>query len=923
MIVNRYSSRRFSRRAAADPGSLPSRIAPIHDVPQTTIHAHPNRGVKFCLPSSLRPEFSALALLVLVLLSGCTRSYYRLQADKQVYGLVNDEPRYLPTSPTDTFTVQPDRRARFFDPNNPDRPPMPPDDPVSHKYMHWVDGKHGFRGWHRNGSTPFVASPDWEAFLPYDEDGKLVLDLVGATQAARLNSRNYQNELEDLYLSALDVTFERFRFDAQFFGGNATNVLLNGSDTGAGSQTTWNNTTDLQMQKLFANGGTLVVNLANSITWQVSGQNDYNAFTLLDFSLFQPLLRGFSRARVLERLTVAERTLLSNARQMERYQQGFVTEIATGVNAGQGPSRRGGLLGGSGFDGFSGVGSGGFGQVGNVVGNTGGLGNATGGAGAGQAGGFWGRLQDLQQIHNQEANVASLRASLTQLELSGIDKFQVDQARQALYNAQSVLLTSRVAYQDALDAYKITLGLPPHLEVKLDEKALRPFQLIDPDLAQLQIDLDMSQIDLRAQERNPQVNLLEVELQELANIRKRIDAHMKRVDEDFAALDKSLEQRRKTLEELAKRQEFTSGEFDIRPFDRQVFDQRIAALKRRLADVVNRIHITNGSIARVSAGAPTAGPAVTIKMLVSLTADLSAQLQELLLEQARARMESVDLVPINLTAPQALAIASRSRLDWMNARASLVDSWRLIEFNANDLEAGLNIVADGDITTRSNELFGFRGKTGNLRLGLEWDAPLTRLAERNNYRQTLIDYQRARRGYMAFEDGVSLGLRTELRTIQRNRVNFELRRAAIETAITQVDLSREKVLQPPPPAQPGQTPQRFTSTTARDLLSALSDLLQVQNDFLSVWINYEVTRMVLDRDMGTLKIDDQGRWIDPGPVDASQFEFLANCPPEGPFPKSEIEMLPPAMDKEKRGKDDEPPGATLFGPGELPPPKGK
>jgi hypothetical protein len=297
-------------------------------------------------------------------------------------------------------------------------------------------------------------------------------------------------------------------------------------------------------------------------------------------------------------------------------------------------------------------------------------------------------------------------------------------------------------------------------------------------------------------------------------------------------------------------------------------------------------------------------------------------------------MESVDLVPINLTSQQAFAIASRYRLDWMNARASLVDSWRLIEFNANDLLAGLNIVADGDITTSNERAFNFRGSTGRLRLGLQWDAPLTRLAERNNYRQSLIDYQRARRSYMQFEDGVSLGLRTVLRTIDRNRVNFELRRAAIETAITQVDLSREKVLQPPPPAQAGQQPSRFTSTTARDLLSALSDLLQVQNDFLSVWINYEVTRMVLDRDLGTLKIDSQGRWIDPGPVDADQFEFLLHCPPEGPFPVDPSEVLPPAIDKlpnfdvpsgdlppsprgEPKGKEQ----PKAFGPELLPPPK--
>ncbi len=48
---------------------------------------------------------------------------------------------------------------------------------------------------------------------------------------------------------------------------------------------------------------------------------------------------------------------------------------------------------------------------------------------------------------------------------------------------------------------------------------------------------------------------------------------------------------------------------------------------------MNRINSTNTSIGRVLDGAPNVAPAVTLKMLVSMTADLSAQLQELLLEE--------------------------------------------------------------------------------------------------------------------------------------------------------------------------------------------------------------------------------------------------------------------------------------------------
>ncbi len=134
------------------------------------------------------------------------------------------------------------------------------------------------------------------------------------------------------------------------------------------------------------------------------------------------------------------------------------------------------------------------------------------------------------------------------------------------------------------------------------------------------------------------------------------------------------------------------------------------------------------------------------------------------------------------------------------------------------------------------------------------------MAERNNYRQALIEYQRARRDYYTFIDRVSQALRANLRSVDLNQANFELRRAAIRVAIDQVEITRLRLRQPP---QPGVV-STFSPTTARDLVSALSDLQNVQNDFMSVWVNNEVERLNLDFNMGTMELDPQGLWIDPG-----------------------------------------------------------
>jgi hypothetical protein len=163
--------------------------------------------------------------------------------------------------------------------------------------------------------------------------------------------------------------------------------------------------------------------------------------------------------------------------------------------------------------------------------------------------------------------------------------------------------------------------------------------------------------------------------------------------------------------------------------------------------------------------------------MIEVFREMSDHLLELSLVQARARLDAFDLVPIELQPAAALAVARDNRPDWMNARASVVDTWRLIEFNANALQSVLNVVFSGDVGTSGDNPINFRSTTGRLRVGAEFDAPLTRLAERNFYRQSLIDYQQARRSYMLFEDRVLQSLRLDLRQINLNQINFELNRA--------------------------------------------------------------------------------------------------------------------------------------------------
>jgi len=173
-----------------------------------------------------------LLVSVVIAASGCSRTEHRLQADREAYDVIaerNVDPRWHAAD----YSIEIDPRSRYFDPHDPDRPPMPPDDPVSHQYMHLVDGMKGWKHWHDNGDRIELENPAWrEALAEYieiGEDDSVKLNIDSALQLAYVHSPSHQNQLETLYLSALDVTTERFRLDTQFFGGYDARYLHDGS----------------------------------------------------------------------------------------------------------------------------------------------------------------------------------------------------------------------------------------------------------------------------------------------------------------------------------------------------------------------------------------------------------------------------------------------------------------------------------------------------------------------------------------------------------------------------------------------------------------------------------------------------------------------------------------------------------------------
>lgn len=940
------------------------------------------------LLSSVRHPLVVAASLLAITLGGCSRAFYRQQADNEAYCLIQQKANN-PHWALDGYTITVDPRSRMFDPFAPDCPPMPEDDPASNEFMNCVDNKRGYPDWTRNGVNGQIENPAWMAYVQTDERGIAQVDSDDAVRLALLNSRDYQQQLENLYLSALDVSFQRFQFDSQFFagysvfytadgprrrgsGGNSSSVLeLNTASSGARP---W------AMQKAFSTGSTLVVGLANSLVWQFSGPDDYTGTTLLDFTLVQPLLRNAGRDVILEGLTQSERSLLADVRSLELYRQAFYVEIMTGRSA------------------------------------TAPL--ATGGG----VGGYLGLLQSAQQIRNQEDNVERLRSNLFRLEQVLLElrtrsgetglinnilrqDLQVAQARQALFSAESQLLTSRNAYQAQLDNFKFTLGLPPQWCMNVDDPMLDQFQLIDRETVTEQEELDevisefgavrlrvTSHIESREvpdevdagrtrvqrvitwyPELPDDLAELKARLLPLRDARKRfLEVYLPRTEADLKEFEASIARRKEFIARLKSRIE---GDRDIAcpllpipDVNQEIFNvERLEKtrddLKRQLA--VIRIKVEEGYgvhldkrdalIDKVVAEGETWTPeqlfenlyegvlypkraeGETLDAVTDLLVTLPSDILAMQLVQARARAESIELSGIDIRAEQALDVARQYRRDWMNARAALVDSWRQIEVQADELESSLDIFFSGDVGNVGDNPFRLRSTTGRLRAGVQFDAPLTRLIERNNYRATLIAYQQARRNYYAYEDQVARQLRQTLRTISANQVNFELQRLAVLEAARQIDRNEDIRI------DQELNNQSSGVTAARDAVSALSDLLNAQNNFLAIWVNYESLRRSLDLDLGTLQIDSEGIWIDPGTIgedygkddpwlrqynensddaasgDADGEVIPRGMPrPGGPAGEAPAEPLPPGMETRMMPPRAGQPRARVAGPQQTP-----
>lgn len=761
---------------------------------------------------------SLLVLVVaLVLVGGCSRAHHRESADAEVYNILTEK-NQNPQWTVPRLDITPDPRSRFFDPTDPDYPPLPPDDPAAQQYMKAVYGMRGSKRWESFGQVEYLENPDWQRYLKGTEeatDGSLPaiknLTLTDAVELSLIHSREYQTQLENLYLAALELTFERYRFDVRplgFLGEPGTGLFYQNqpddqSNLGVGP-------TNIGASKLFSSGAQFVAEIANSTLWMFSGSNSTGTNTTLLYSLTQPLLAGAHREIVLEDLTQAERNVVYALRDFTRFRkQFFVNTITGGQVAGLQRFLRG-------FEFLA-------------------------DAGDSPSVGFFPLLLRLQQLRNLETNTRTLEFLIEELRDTDASPLDIARLESSLAENRGDLIRDIRPFQDRVDQYKVQLGLPPDMEADLDDSLLEPFEFIDPALIEVEDRIQVFGRELQKLELPAKPERLQKFLTDLDELGRQVAGIVTLVESDFRRLDAILPERLSQLDEFGRRQLE-----DLMDQERTRFaesSRKFEATTERLRSLLSRSKDQPLQPARQKE---------FVKSIAGVRTELSLVVRCLIGTQVIVRAELIPLQPISLYATEAIAQAMENRLDLMNWRASVMDARRKLEIAADALESNLDIVVEGDLRTpaladNSNPM-DFRARESEYRVGLGFTTPLDRRAERNNYRAAQIAYQQARRTYMSVEDRIKLEVRQAVRTLEELSQNIVHRRRRVQFSTRELGLAQT---------------QEDLAQRGLSLTTALWDLRRAQDELIEVWLDYETTRLNLYRDMGTMQINEDGFWLDP------------------------------------------------------------
>lgn len=254
-------------------------------------------------PMKIIAKFSIVLLGGSALL-GCTMNSYRQDADQETYEAIADKTDLVPGM-TERIQIDEEKVA--------DLSALP----TNEDSYEFLDNEAG------------------------SEIGAHILSLNSALDLAFQHSQVYQTQKESLYLEALALTFDRYRYVPVFSTVGGADYQWDAQDqfvsdmqalTGMSSLSTSERvdaSTSLGARYFLKSGGAIALNLTNNFTRFLTGDISELGTGALIGSFTQPLLRDFGSDIETENLMQAERDLLYRLRDFTRFRKTFAVQVAS------------------------------------------------------------------------------------------------------------------------------------------------------------------------------------------------------------------------------------------------------------------------------------------------------------------------------------------------------------------------------------------------------------------------------------------------------------------------------------------------------------------------------------------------------------------------------------------------------------------
>ena len=275
-------------------------------IPERTAYNSPINRIEPVKLANLMKLFHKILLIALSgsVLMACTNSAYKRSADQESYAVIADKSELVPgMSSQVAIDVQQEIDLSQF--------------PINNSSFEFLDNEAD------------------------SELGSQIISLNRALDLAFQHSKEYQTQKERLYLEALALTFDRYRYTPTFSASAGADYQWDAEDqfvtdmqtlTGMESISTSESVdarTSLGARYLLKGGGAIALNLTNNFTRFLTGDiSEFGAGALIG-SFTQPLLRDFGTGIETEALMQAERDLLYQVRDFTRFRKSFAVRVAS------------------------------------------------------------------------------------------------------------------------------------------------------------------------------------------------------------------------------------------------------------------------------------------------------------------------------------------------------------------------------------------------------------------------------------------------------------------------------------------------------------------------------------------------------------------------------------------------------------------